>query len=191
MRLRPLLLYPLLAAVYPVFALAAQNFREGLQPADVMGPLVFSVALALAIWVLSRLLSADVHVRGVVTFSLVVVFVGYRALVGLVSQLPSLSPFHVHLGSLALGLMLVVGGIVWARRTVRDLAVLTRYLNATLLVLLCFPVASLGWNTAMRSMAPDFRSSGEETFVPAGDSTRLPGHGRVHVVRSPPRFIRL
>jgi len=68
--------YPFLAALYPVLALAAANTREGLELKDLLLPLCLSILVALVLWLSSRLLSRDRHVRGLVVLAGVVITLG-------------------------------------------------------------------------------------------------------------------
>lgn len=70
-------LYPLLAAAYPVVFLYAHNVKEAIDPAEVLIPIAFALAVTIATVVLFRALTRDWAAAALGSLLLVVLFFSY------------------------------------------------------------------------------------------------------------------
>ena len=133
-------LYPFLAACYPVLALAQSNGGELVRAGDLMRPFLIALGAAGSAWLLSRLITRDPDRRAFVTFLAVVVFSTFGYEVDLVGGLvPSYTVASVFV------LLPLGGAVVLARRTKAHLGSLTRYLNVVLAVLLIWTGGTFLW----------------------------------------------
>jgi hypothetical protein len=69
-------IYPFLAAVYPIFALAASNSQEQIRPGDLTKPIGIALLAAVVAWLLARLVSPDRDRRAFLAFLGVGIFSG-------------------------------------------------------------------------------------------------------------------
>ena len=128
---RRVVLYPFLAACYPVLALAQSNGGELVRAGDLAKPFLIALGAAGLAWLLSRLATHDPDRRAFVTFLAVVVFSTFGNWADLVNRLVPSRPL-----ASAVVLLPLAAAVMLARRTRADLAWLTRYLNVVLAVLL-------------------------------------------------------
>lgn len=141
---RQVVIYPFLFALYGVLALAAANAVEVTWLRVLVIPITVVMAVAAAAWMLSRLVSRDVHVRALVALDIVLWFSWYgyfrRALV---SQ-PLLYRLAEHQYAIP-GFLLSLSAVVYiiVRRFPRPLSELSRYLNITSVVLVVIPTVVL------------------------------------------------
>jgi hypothetical protein len=138
---RRLVLYPFLAGLYPVLALAAANGGELIRPADLVRPLVISAAAAVVAWLASRAVTPDVDRRALFSFIAIIVFSIHGHLVGILSRwIPG--DWTV----IALAVLPVAAAGVLVRRSRVSLRALTTYLNLVLLIMVGWSSASLLWH---------------------------------------------
>jgi hypothetical protein len=137
-RLPGFVLYPFLAAVYPVLALAARNGGELVRPGDLARPLAISLAAAVVVWLASRAATSDADGRGLVTFLAMGVFSGHGYLVNTLAPWIQ-SDFAVFL----LAVVPVAVAAVVVRRSRVSLRGLTAYLNLVLVIMVAWAAGSL------------------------------------------------
>jgi hypothetical protein len=146
-RERVFVFYPFLVAVYGVFALAAKNYAEVL-PSDLMAPLALSLIAAGLPWSITAIVTRDRHMAGLIALASVVWFGWYGYLEQLLANRLWLQWLDLPTYGVPLALLLIVGPpLILARRYAAALPKVTRYLNATAVVLLAIPTTSLlvGW----------------------------------------------
>jgi hypothetical protein len=144
--LRPprIVLYPFFIALYGVLAFAAKNSQQLARLGDLVSPVVLSLAVALGAWVVSRLVSREMHVRALVTLVGVAWFAAYGYFQHALFRQPWLSVFSPHRYAIPTFLLLLsAAAYVVVHRWPRPLEELSRYLNVTTGVLLLFPVFTL------------------------------------------------
>jgi hypothetical protein len=137
---RRVVLYPFLAACYPVLALAQSNGGELVRAGDLAKPFLIALGAAGLAWLLSRLATHDPDRRAFVTFLAVVVFSTFGNWADLVNRLVPSRPL-----ASAVVLLPLAAAVMLARRTRADLAWLTRYLNVVLAVLLVWTGGTFLW----------------------------------------------
>jgi hypothetical protein len=139
--------YPFLAAVYPVVALAAANPDERIRPAELVMPLGVSLVVAVAVWLLTRLVCADRERRALIALAAVVAFASYGYVREVLLSQPRLQLLGAHAVTLPAAVILM-GAAAWsARRAARPPARFGRYLNLVFLLLLAGSVASYARST--------------------------------------------
>lgn len=142
MKLRPSIAYPVLAAAYPVLALASGNLGDGVTTPDLVVPLAGALLVGLAAWVAFGLLVRDVHAQALLTFLLVAWFGGFglaRDAAAVVTGSARAVPDAL---VLLVGISAIGAAVLWLRRQRPNLAGVTRYLSVTLLILVLFPLIS-------------------------------------------------
>jgi hypothetical protein len=159
-------LYPYLAAIYPVMTLAAANRHEGIRVSELVMPLLVSLAVAGGLSLGTRLVTPDPHRRAALAFLGVIGFASYgyvRELLLTVGALRSLAHDAVMLPA---GLALFGATAISARKPGRSYAALSRYLSVVMAVLLALSAISYA-----RGAVPE--RSIRRTQVPA--AARSPG----------------
>ena len=162
---RHFVIYPFVVALYGVLALAASNVREVVWLGVLVTPITTALVVAAAAWVLSRVVSGDVHVRALVALAIILWFSWYgyfhRALV----KQPLLFGLSRHQYAIPAYLLLLSAGVyVIVRRFPRPLSDLSRYLNITTALLILIPTVTLirdhglrGGNAADQGTEPHTR----------------------------------
>jgi hypothetical protein len=140
-RPRRIILYPFLAALYPVLALAAANGGELIRPADLVRPLTISGGAAVVAWLASRAVTTDFDRRALLSFVTIVVFSVHGRMVD------SLSPWIPDQWTvIPLAVVPVAVAAVLVRRSRASLWGLTTYLNLVLVIMVGWSSASLLWH---------------------------------------------
>ncbi len=134
-------LYPFLAACYPVLALAQSNGGELVRPADLVKPLLIALSAAGSAWLLSGLVTRDPDRRAFVTLLAVVVFSAFGDWADLVTRAVSSRP----VATAVVLLLPQAAAVLLARRTTVRLGALTRYLNSVFAILLVWTGGSFLW----------------------------------------------
>jgi hypothetical protein len=150
-------LYLLVAAVYPVLALLANNISQ-VKASAALRPLLLVVLTALLLWGLLSLLLRDSRRAAMLVSWWLALFFAY-------GHVHNFLEAHTSLGKhrllLPVWVLLALVGSWWILRKVKDLAYATLVLNGVSLVLLAFPLLQLG--------AYAFRS-----YAAAGNPNHLP-----------------
>jgi hypothetical protein len=140
MKMPHLVAYPFLAAAYPVLTLAATNRTEIAGLGVLIWPLTISLAVALAAWIVLRLVTGDPDRRAFLTLMVVVLFSSYGYFTIGLEQLRGTAPY-AHTAFPFLFVVAYLGGTTYlVFRFVRHPRHVTRYLT-TLTVIL------VGWST--------------------------------------------
>ena len=141
----PAPLYPFLAAIYPVLALAAANPHELPPPGRLIAPVTVSLIFAALVYLLAGLVSRARGKRALLTLAAVALFAGYGLLAdwghGLAPRTENGDEIALPLTA-ALAILAVLG----VRRLRGELAAAGRFLNRAAAVLLLMPLAGLGWS---------------------------------------------
>ncbi|MGH7630924.1 MAG: sulfatase-like hydrolase/transferase [Gemmatimonadales bacterium] len=128
-------LYPFLAAAYPVLALAAANRGEGIRPAELVMPLAVSLAVAGALLLLARLITPDPHRRAILAFLGVIVFASHGYVRELLLSIPPLGFLAHDAVTLPLAGLLLGATAMSARAPGRSYAAVSRYLTVVMAIL--------------------------------------------------------
>jgi hypothetical protein len=118
--------YPLLLAIAPVLALAAENTDQGTVPSDLPVPLLVSASVALIGLLIGRAVSRSRDAQALVALTTVILFSAYGPAKDL---FPSWLAEESHIQMLGILGILFVAGVVavrWIRRTRLDLTGVTR-----------------------------------------------------------------
>jgi hypothetical protein len=137
-----LILYPFLAALYPLLALAASNSDELVRPGDLAKPFVIALSAAGVAWLLSRGLTRDTDRRAFLTLVAVGVFSAFGYGVDLLK---------LQVRSEALASIIVLAPVAVAALMVRRVQVpfrpVTRYLNLVMVILVAWTGGSFLWHS--------------------------------------------
>jgi hypothetical protein len=148
-------LYLLVAAVYPVLALLANNISQ-VKASAALRPLLLVVLTALLLWGLLSLLLRDSRRAAMLVSWWLALFFAY-------GHVHNFLEAHTSLGKhrllLPVWVLLALVGSWWILRKVKDLAYATLVLNGVSLVLLAFPLGAY----AFRSYA----AAGNPNHLPA------------------------
>lgn len=129
-----LVLYPFLAALYPLLALAASNSDELVRPGDLVKPFGIALGAAAVAWLLSRLVTRDVDRRAFLAFVAISVFSGFGYGVDILKWRVG--------GSYALAAAIVLSPVavvvLLTRRARLPFRPLTRYFNLVTAVLVAW-----------------------------------------------------
>lgn len=147
-----LVLYPFLAAVYPILALAATNDGELVQLSDLVKPCMIALSAAALAWLLSRLVTRDIHRRALVTVVAVGIFSGYGYGAEFLGRWPLAETATPVLMFLPLAY-----AILFARRVHVSLLPLTRYLNIVVAILVTWMSGSFLWRLRPMNRPLTFR----------------------------------
>jgi len=139
-KLRRWPLHPLLAAVYPVLALLANNISQ-VKPAAALRPLVLVICFAVLLWGLVLWIVRDVKRSALLVSWWLVLFFTYGHLYNFLEGHTSLGR-HRYLLPAWIALALLGTWLIIKR--VKDLPYATLVLNAIGLVLMVFPLVQLG-----------------------------------------------
>lgn len=150
-RLRQIPLHPLLAAVYPVLALLANNISQ-VRPAVALRPLVVVCCLAILLWGFLFVLIRDVRRSALIASWWLALFFMYGHVYFFLGERTSLG--H-HRFLLPLWIFLAVGGSWWIIKRVKDLAYITLALNGIALALLVFPLVQMGSSSLSQPLVPE------------------------------------
>lgn len=146
-RERAFVVYPFLVAVYGVLALAAKNSAD-VRFADLILPLIVSLAVAATSWSIISIATRNRHFAGLISLSVVVWFAWYGYFRQLLAPRLWLQWLNLPDYGVPLALLLSVGPTyLLARRLGGSLQRSTRYLNVTATVLVAIPALALcrGW----------------------------------------------
>ena len=139
---RRLVLYPYLAAAYPVLALAAANSDDVTHASLLVRPLLISCAVAALLWCAALPLVRDVHRAGLLSMLGVVFIAWYERWVHDLTA----GPF-ADLAYLGLAFPIWIATTGWLGSVVvrlrRDLSAVTAFLNVMTVVMLVFPITGL------------------------------------------------
>lgn len=169
-------LYPFLFACYLVIAFAAENRAMIIRPLELGRTLALGLAVALAGWLLARLVTPQQDRRALCALLFVIAFSAFQRFR---IELSVWTPPVLHgalFGFAVWSALLIAGVLLIARvRPNRSLQGLTVYFNLTAVILLAFPLLSLA--TARQAVARPSPDAPPETVLslplPAVD--RLPG----------------
>jgi hypothetical protein len=161
------ILHPFFFALFPILALYAHNFKSIPYPLkELAGPLIVSLACAIALFVLLRAIVKDPAKAGLIVSLFALWFLSFGHLAGQIAVLTE----GIYNRSLffATALLVGVGGflIVRSRRTFGGL---TRVLNAVAVTLVVFNVFTTAQTLARRphaAPAKEVRVSGQATARP-------------------------
>jgi hypothetical protein len=139
---RPVL-YPFLAAVLPVLALAAAN------PGEIPGlwvltrPLFGSLAVSLSAWLLFSLFTKDADRRAFLTLTVVVLFASYGYIVMNVKEMSWIAPYADSVLFFLLIVSYLTAAVFLVFRLRPDLRRLTRFLNLATAILVAWNIVAL------------------------------------------------
>ena len=162
---KPLVVHPLLFAIFPILALLAQN-RDWLPLLEGVRPLILSVLGALGllglIWVFIR----DLPRAGLLASLALLMFYSYGHIYGSLKAagLGATIARHRYLAPVATGLLIGVG--LWIVKFLRDPRPPTRVLNVVSAALLIFPIVSIA-SYAVESPSPAVQEL-RKLHLPAG-----------------------
>ena len=138
-RIRKLILHPIIFAVYPILALMAHNLRQ-ISPNAGLRSLVVSVAAALILWGLLRLVFKSWSKAAVLVSLALVLFYSYGQVYDFLHHNPILgADLGRHRWLLTTWSLLFLLGLWLIVRKMRDGTQVTQMLNLVGLVLLIFP----------------------------------------------------
>jgi hypothetical protein len=157
-KLRRWPLYLLVAAVYPVLALLANNISQ-VKASAALRPLFLVVCAAVLLWGIFLLLLHDSRRSAMLASWWLALFFAYGHILNFLGAHTSLGKHRL---LLPLWILLALAGSWWILRKVKDLAYATLVLNGVSLVLLAFPLLQLG-AYAFRSNA----AAGNPNHLPA------------------------
>lgn len=152
MRTRPLPLYPFLAALYSVLALAAENTEEIIAPSEVVSAAVMTLAFAGISWIASGFLAREGPQRALLAFVGVLFLSWYGFFLQAIQGVPGLSSLGREVALPLWFLILSAAAILILRRKVPP-AGLTRFLNIFTAILLVFPLGTILLDTWEESRA--------------------------------------
>ena len=149
----PLVIYPFLAAAYPVLSLAAANGDDVTHAGLLVRPLLISFGVAAAVWSLALPIVRDPHRRGLLVLLAVLCIAWYDRWVHALTG----SPF-ADLAYLGLAFPIWIATTGWLGSLVvrarRDLAAVTRFLNLMALAMLAFPLFAMGRAARLARIEP-------------------------------------
>ena len=181
-------IYPFLFAAYPVLALGAYNVFE-ISVGEIWRPLAVSLALVGVILGITRLLLRDWHRAAVATTIILLLLFSYGQVYSELKSvtLAGIFPFrHRSLGSLW-GLLLIAG-VVWAWRWLKEPANWTPWLNLVAALLLVFPTYTIVAASVQRAVQSARYASASQGSSANPDSPDiyyiiLDGYGRQDLLR--------
>lgn len=153
-------LFPVLAAWYSVFAVAAANLRMSGHIQHVWPALFLATIIGLLGWLLSGLATRDPDRRTVLSVAVVVWFVGYGSLARPLVE-HGASPPH----ALMITAVLLVGFSVFVRYSGVPMRSLARLVRATVVIVLVFPLLSM---TSSHVQKRADSQAGEESIAAVG-----------------------
>jgi hypothetical protein len=143
-----LVLYPLLAAVYPVLALAAANRSEIAGFRVLVWPLAISLVVSLGAWLVLSLFTRDPHRRAFLTLIVAIVFSTYGYFTTFLEQVDWAAPY-AHTALPLMFFVIYLGSTAYvAFRLVPNLRDLTRFLTIFTTVLVLWVTSQLGQQAA-------------------------------------------
>jgi hypothetical protein len=155
-RHRHLALYPFLAAVYSVLALAAENRNALSGLGELVRPSAVMLLVAGLAWLLAAAITRDSHRRALITLVVVAYFAGFKALTRAIRSSPWLEVGDAWRHADALSLILLLGIVTLVARVRRPLSGTTGFLNIAAGILVLFPavpLARFGVTTARPPLA--------------------------------------
>lgn len=159
-------LFPVLAAAYPVLALAAGNAEMGFSLGNLLVAVLVQAIVAVLAWLVSGMLSGDADRRLVIAFLGVVWFSSFGFLAGALGG----SPLDRPLRSLSLHSGPFLIGIVFALWYRGSLARLSRVLRLATVFLLFFPLTSLLFSATRTAAAPSAGGELSRSPLPPGEA---------------------
>lgn len=137
-------LHPLLLAAYPVLALLSHNIEE-VQTKVAWRPLLISIAIAMILFVLLRLVFRSKHSAGLATSVILLLFFSYGHVYEIFEGQKFLGlTLGRHRYLVICYLLLLVGSLVWISLKQNNLHRLTSFLNLITALALIFPLAQIG-----------------------------------------------
>ncbi len=139
MKRSPVPLYPFLAALYPVLALAAENSEEILDPSEVEQAAVMAFAVTGIGWILAGFVTRERNRRGLLALLGALFFGWYGIFASTLRGVRVLAPSADHTSALLLWVLVLVAAAWLIRRRPSIPNGVPRYLNLTTAILLVFP----------------------------------------------------
>jgi hypothetical protein len=150
-------LYPFLAAIYPVLALAHANAGELIQAADLRVPVLAGLYVGLVAWVIGRAAARERHRTAVLSLAIVMLFSVHGYITEPLYRAGLGRPTAWEALVVGVELLVLVVAVVCLRRSTRDFAPVTRFMTAFVTLL----VGYVGLRVAL-----DLRGPAEITMAP-------------------------
>jgi hypothetical protein len=147
-------LYPFLAAAYPVLALAAANGKELGGLWVVVHPLIESLGIAVAAWLVWSLFVRNQDRRAFLTLVVIVLYASYGHLTLALGGLSWAAPYVDTALPLTMAVAYLAAITFLVLRLVPNLANLSRYMSVLTVILLVWATTDLLRHTAKRAFTP-------------------------------------
>lgn len=164
---RPLVIYPLLFAVFPILFLYAHNIRE-MAADQIVIPLAVSVLFTLLLWAILSLVLQSLSKAGLATAIFLFLFFSY----GRFYELLEIVPGHGHL----LPAVLLIFGycVYFIRLARRDFRITTKILNIMAVALIAINLCNIGFYQVRTALsAPSQPAGSEQAAAAAIDPEKL------------------
>ncbi len=171
MRSKPVIFYPVLAAVYPVLALAAANTGEIADLRVLLRPITLSILFAASIWLLLLWSIRNPRRRAFVALMAVILFASFGYITAVVERTTWSAPYARTVLPLLAAVVYLAGIIVLVFRLAGDLQRLTRFLNL-------FTAILVGWTTVALIRQASRRSGRYEGLEPAAATRPVAGDSK-------------
>jgi hypothetical protein len=184
-----LILHPFLFALYPVLALLAHNIEE-VPASAAFRSLLISLAAAVLLLLISWLLLKNIRKSALVTTLTLILFFSYGRLYAAVDQFNSLGiTLGRHRILIPLFLILFALLALWILRQKGDLRTVTRAANLVGVILIIFPLLSIGRflvnsnSSTQPTLSPAFASPAQASSTPDIYYIILDGYSREDVLK--------
>src|SRR5512147_1082969 len=162
--------HPYLLGIFPTLALLAHNIGE-IKMEDALRSFIFSLAAAILLTVILRLLVKDLYKAAAISSFVFVLFFSYGHLYSIIETY-SLAGLSIgrHRILAPIYLVILAMGVWWITRPKRNLRLLTQTLNVVALAAVALPVLQISvYSIQERSVAAAEPSSSPQNLRIAGD----------------------